>query len=197
MNISEVKTVQIRSFSRKVTLQNITTCAGLKIRRNNCIVQAFEVDIFLTSSYKDSICVRIDEKWLKPNKAPVEDNLTWTFSVVDVHGDCKYSQSFIVTNSAFYGYSMLIPNIFNSSVLLEQSDVLLPEDELTLKIALTCPFYRGPLTRKANTTNTQLFRSADPTGTSIKSHLNCLESAVHTYSKSIGMHFNDKKTELY
>ncbi|GFX86656.1 hypothetical protein TNCV_1408551 [Trichonephila clavipes] len=123
----------------------------------------------MTSAYKDSICARIDEISLKPT----QDDLKWTFSVVDIHGNCKYSQSFIAANQDdFYRYSMLIPNIFNSAVLLEQSDVFLPEDVLTLKIALTCPFYRGPLFQEKDTTTyIQLFRNADPTGTSLKSQL--------------------------
>ncbi|GFR01294.1 hypothetical protein TNCT_585601 [Trichonephila clavata] len=166
MNISEVKTVQIQKFSQ-VTLQNFRTGAEFKIISNNCYIQAFEVYIFINYSaytHRDGISAMIYEKWRKPAKAPVKNDLTWTFSVVDVHGDCKYSQSFITVNPAFCGYSMFIPNIFKRAVFLEQSDVFLPEDVLTLKIELTCPLYTCPLTL-------EFFRNAYPTGNSRKRQL--------------------------
>ncbi|GFU17349.1 uncharacterized protein NPIL_162871 [Nephila pilipes] len=121
-----------------------------------------------------------------PEPCGFKDNLSWTFSVVDVNGVGKYYQSFVKENVAHFHYDITIPKLLERAVLLNQSDEFLPEDVLTLRIELSCMSYIGPSIQKDIPVDIQLLKEvqvmkeddgpqqyADPSETFMPKMLEC------------------------
>lgn len=162
MDIAEVKTIQIKNFSLETAFRDDNT--HFVIKRNN-ISQIFCLTIYRngeTSASRGYVSASIIKilKEADPEPRGVKDNLSWTFSVVDVNGVGKYYQSFVKENVAHFHYDISIPKLLERAVLLEQHDEFLPEDILTLRIELSCMSYIGPSIQKDISVDIQFLKEA-------------------------------------
>ncbi|GFX26764.1 uncharacterized protein TNCV_1839371 [Trichonephila clavipes] len=73
-----------------------------------------------------------------------KNDLSWTFSVIDVNGVGKYFRSVVKENIAHYYYEIAELRFLKRSVLLGQADEFLPGDVLTVRIEVSCMSYTGP-----------------------------------------------------
>ncbi|GFR01292.1 uncharacterized protein TNCT_585581 [Trichonephila clavata] len=184
MDISEVKTVRIRNFSLETALRDDST--PFVIKRNN-IPQIFCVTIYRngeTSTSRGYVSASIIKilREADPEPRGVKDNLSWTFSIVDVNGVGKYYQSFVKENVAHFHYDITISKLLERSVLLEQYDEFLPDDVFTLRIELSCMSYIGPSIQKDISVDIQFLKDANvrkedyatnPSGTFMANHSEC------------------------
>ncbi|GBM45101.1 hypothetical protein AVEN_251833-1 [Araneus ventricosus] len=96
--------------------------------------QTFRVIIFSDGANLEYFSIEIFKIL---NYEPIDeyafDEITWTFSIVDVNGIGKFFQSFSKENFVDSPYKINIPNFIKSIVVLEQAEELLPGDELTLR----------------------------------------------------------------
>ncbi|GFS99566.1 uncharacterized protein NPIL_456911 [Nephila pilipes] len=150
MDISDVKAIRIKKFSYGEFYEIGHT--QFSIKRNN-ISQLFDVLLFPNGRDLDSrgyVSIIIYKLMREPDRESIgeKDNLSWTFSVINVNGEGKFFQSVVKENIAHYYYEIAETKFLKRSVLLGQADEFLPENVLTVRIELSCMSYRGPIEQR-------------------------------------------------
>ncbi|GFQ90005.1 uncharacterized protein TNCT_369821 [Trichonephila clavata] len=138
--IVDVKIIQIKNFSRENLYKDER--AHFVIEGKNRRSEIFSVLVYrngLDSTCREYVSVQIFKvhKESDPDAADLKDTLSWTLSVVGVDDVGKYYQSFVESNTPNEFYFVRVPRFIERSVILEQSDELLPCDVLTLRIELS------------------------------------------------------------
>ncbi|GFS83044.1 uncharacterized protein NPIL_123211 [Nephila pilipes] len=139
-SIVDVRTIHVRNFSRDNLYKGERT--HFVIERNNRTSEIFSVLVYrngIDSKSRQYVSVDIFKvhKETDPQAFGFKDSLSWTLSVVGIDGVGKYYQSFVEKNTANEFYSVRIPKFLERSVILEQSDELLPDDVLTVRVELS------------------------------------------------------------
>ncbi|GFX86708.1 uncharacterized protein TNCV_1409051 [Trichonephila clavipes] len=138
--IADVKTIQVRNFSRDNLYKDER--AHFVVKRKNHTSEIFSVLVYrngIDSTCREYVSVEIFKvhKESDPEAVGLKDNLSWTLSVVGIDDVGKYYQSFVENNTPNEFYSVRVLKFLERSVILEQSDELLPCDVLTLRVELS------------------------------------------------------------
>ncbi|GBN86252.1 hypothetical protein AVEN_222653-1 [Araneus ventricosus] len=105
--------------------------------------QSFKVRIFEHGRNCD-IKIEIAKKYnYEPIDEYAHDEITWTFSIVDINGIGRFIQSFTGVNFINFPFEFEIPVFITYSKLLEQTEELIPNDILTVRCEVFSKSFPG------------------------------------------------------
>ncbi|GBN43010.1 hypothetical protein AVEN_214004-1 [Araneus ventricosus] len=141
--VDDVKDIQIKKFSCVRDCQNEHIHF---VRKKNFYGQLYAVHVYpdgISSENQGYVSIKVSKVLKDPDTIPDVgyDNITWTFSVVDVGGHGRYYQSVVKESVMNLPYQIEIPMFLRRSFVLERADELLPGDELTIRCEASFVFY--------------------------------------------------------
>ncbi|GFY78000.1 uncharacterized protein TNIN_207551 [Trichonephila inaurata madagascariensis] len=156
LQVEDTKYIKIENFS---LVNQCQKARDYFILRRNPFFQLFCITIYPngispeTQGYVSIELYKIlrdpdENEDLKVFSGENKDSISWTLSVIDVNGAGKLYQSYAKENIANFPYDVVVPNFLERSVILKQSDELLPGDVLTVKCELYGIPYASPFLKR-------------------------------------------------
>ncbi|GBM83889.1 hypothetical protein AVEN_19618-1, partial [Araneus ventricosus] len=141
--VDDVKYIQIRDFSSVRDFQDDHIHF---VRRIHFYEQLYTVNVYpngISHENQEYVSVKVSKVLKFPDVIPDlgYDNITWTFSLLDINDHGRYYQSVAKASIVNLPYQIEIPKFLRRSFILERADELIPGDIITIHCEASYVFY--------------------------------------------------------